>query len=190
MKARWVSRLPTPELPIVAQATIAKWWPGNYYWVSTFEMDRASPLRKLTRSLTTGTYSDEPLPQEFVTQVFRCDRHGFVKSFDDPIHQKTYKDLEGAKLGHEETVRLVELGLIRELKWTRWVAPGGAGYGVVTLLGFAALLFVAGCAIYFVRPWWAALLAAIITWYAAQVIMPILWAIVRRVIEVREGIRW
>lgn len=119
MKARWVSRNPAAEPPIVGQAIIAEWWPRSYFCVSTIQMDRDSLLGKLTRSLRTGRYSDDPLPEEFVTQVFKCDGHGVVKSFDDPLYERTYKDLPTAKTGHEETVQLVELGLIRGLKWTR-----------------------------------------------------------------------
>jgi hypothetical protein len=130
MRCRWVKRNLSVQLPLVGQSIVAMWWPGRYYWVSTIQLDRDSPLAKLTQSLKEGTHSDAP-PPTFVTQVFKCDAHGFVKSLWDlslgdpePLYEQTYDDLAAAKLGHEETARLIELGRIRQLKYRRWIDRG------------------------------------------------------------------
>jgi hypothetical protein len=42
MRARWVFQDLTPELPAVGMATVARWWPGKYYLVSTIQLDESS----------------------------------------------------------------------------------------------------------------------------------------------------
>jgi hypothetical protein len=113
MRARWVLNDPSPEEPHVGWAIVASWWPTLYHAVSTIRMDPVSPLRRLTRSLTTGKYSSDPLAEEFVTQVFRCNRDGYIRSFDHPLYEREYSELEQAKLGHKEVVDLLEQGKLR-----------------------------------------------------------------------------
>jgi len=110
MRARWVLNDPSPELPMVGWAIVASWWPTIYHAVSTIQLDSASPLGRLTRSLTTGKYSSDPLLDRFVTEVFRSNRDGLIKSFDHPLYEKEYADLLNAKLGHKEVVDLLEQG--------------------------------------------------------------------------------
>ena len=104
MRARWVSNYPEPKLPMVGQAIVAGWWPWSYYWVSTIAMDWDSPLGKLTRSLETGNYYQESLPEQYLTQVFRCDRSGSVKNMRIIYYEREYSSLNDAKLGHESTI--------------------------------------------------------------------------------------
>lgn len=113
MRARWVLNDPSPELPLVGRAIVASWWPTVYHAVSTVQLDSASALARLTRSLVTGEYSSGPLPDRFVTQVFRCDRQGWIKSFDHPLYEMEYADLLKAKPGHKEVVDLLGQGKLR-----------------------------------------------------------------------------
>jgi len=56
--------------------------------------------------LKTGAPYEEvkPGPDVFVTEVFKCNKVGSVKSFDCPLYEREYPDLLQAKLGHKETV--------------------------------------------------------------------------------------
>jgi hypothetical protein len=107
MNARWVSHTPSPNLPLVAQTIIAKWWPGRYYLVSTIKLDPSSLLSRLTRSLQTSELLENvaPGPDSFISQVFKCDKHGQPRSFDKPLYEKEYPTESEAKTGHNETVR-------------------------------------------------------------------------------------
>ena len=104
MRRRWVCRPPEPELPVIGQAIIASWWPWIYYWVSTVEIDQTEPLGRLWRSFETGVYSEDPVPEQFVTQVFRCNRSGWVKDMRTVYYQREYSTLEEAQSGHEEVL--------------------------------------------------------------------------------------
>jgi hypothetical protein len=42
MRARWVFNELTPELPGVGMTTVASWWPGKYWLVSTIQLDESS----------------------------------------------------------------------------------------------------------------------------------------------------
>jgi hypothetical protein len=104
MKARWVSHRPSPQLPIVGQTIIAKWWFGRYYIVSTIELDSSSPLQKLTKSLIQSFPYEQAIPEEkFITNVYKCDINGTPKS--DFIYVREYSTLLEAQNGHDEAVR-------------------------------------------------------------------------------------
>jgi len=111
-RARWVLPFPKSDASIIGQAIIASWWPWTYYYVSTVELDRQSPLRRLTRSLTTGVYSDEPLPEGYVTQVFRCNKEGVVKNRKEVYYEQEYHTHAEAEAGHESTVNGVAGGTL------------------------------------------------------------------------------
>jgi hypothetical protein len=115
MCARWVSHHPSPKLPIVAQTIVAHWLPWKYYFVSTVWMDPSTPLSRLTRSLETGAdFKDvTPGPDAYVTQIFKCDKDGLVKSMDYALYEREYSDLTEAKLGHNETVDLLARGRLK-----------------------------------------------------------------------------
>jgi len=115
MRARWVSQRPSPVIPIVGQAIVASFFPGRFYFVSTIQLDSSSPLSKLTRSIELKVpYNDvPPVPDDFVTQVFRCNKDGWVKSFDHPLFEKIYSDLSQARNGHNEAVELLSQGKLK-----------------------------------------------------------------------------
>jgi hypothetical protein len=107
MKPRWILNDPSPGgLPRVGTTVIAKWWPGRYYLVSTIRMDGSSAERRLIQSLKTGVSFGEvgPQPDTFVTQIFKCDKHGMVKSFESPLLERHYSTLQEAEFGHQEAV--------------------------------------------------------------------------------------
>jgi len=104
MRARWVSRNPSPELPIVGQAKIASFWPGRFYFVSTVQLNSSNALNKLSRSLQGVEHNDISAgPNKFITQVFRCNKDMFVKSFDDPLFERVYSTLPQALIGHNDS---------------------------------------------------------------------------------------
>jgi hypothetical protein len=115
MRARWVRHWPSPELPMVGRTQVASLLPGRFYIVSTFQLDPSSPLSKLTRSLELGVaYNDVPPgPDEFITEVFRCNRDMLVKSYDDPLFERKYSTLSQARIGHSETVDLLSTGTLK-----------------------------------------------------------------------------
>jgi len=97
---------------IIGQAIIAGWWPWTYYWVSTVELDRRSVLGKLTRGVRTGVYSEDPLPEHYVTQVFRCDKEGTVTRMEEVYYQREYDTRTEAEAGHQSTVSGVADGTL------------------------------------------------------------------------------
>jgi len=109
MRARWVLHDESAKLPTVGRTIVAAWLPTRYYLVSTIQIDPSSPLMRLTRSIETGERYEEVGrgPEVFVTQVFKCDKHGWVKDFDNPLHEREYPDMALAKVGHKETVDLL-----------------------------------------------------------------------------------
>lgn len=115
MRARWVSQRPSPVIPIVGQAIIASFFPGRFFCVSTIQLDASSPLSKLTRSIKLKVpYNDiPPEPDDFVTQIFRCDKHGWVKSVEHPLFEKNYSNLLQARDGHNEAVVLLSQGKLK-----------------------------------------------------------------------------
>jgi hypothetical protein len=120
MHVRWVSHNSSPELPIVGQAKIASFWPGRFYFVSTVQhqLHSSSPLSKLTRDLRSlqpgASYNEVPLEQDmFITQIFRCNKHGWVKSFDDPLFEREYSSLSQARIGHNEAIDLLSKGKLK-----------------------------------------------------------------------------
>ena len=115
MRARWVSHNPSPNSEIIGQTQIASFWPGRFYFVSTIQLDSSSPISKLSRSIELGiAYNDAPPgPDEFITQVFRCNKDMMVRSFDDPLFEKVYSTLSEARIGHSDTVDLLSKGKLK-----------------------------------------------------------------------------
>jgi uncharacterized protein DUF6988 len=73
-------------------------------------------------------------------------------------------------------------------RWTRWAAPGGRGHGMI---GWVAIVGGAVAAIWTfhsVTQWWLALLAAAFAWLVGTGLIGVIWALVLRVIEKREGV--
>lgn len=73
-------------------------------------------------------------------------------------------------------------------RWTRWAAPGGRGHGIS---GWVAIVVGAVAAIWTfhsVTRWWLALVAAALAWLVGTGLVGAIWALVRRIIEKREGI--
>ena len=116
MGARWVLEDPAPQLPIVGQAIVASFWPGKFFSIQTLQLDPSSPLHKLTRSLQLRVSYDDvpPEPPGFVTLIRKCDRHGWLKSLDDPpLYEREYSNLAQARNGHKETVASFSNGTLR-----------------------------------------------------------------------------
>lgn len=74
-------------------------------------------------------------------------------------------------------------------KWTRWATLGGKGHGVVGWVAIAAGLSVAIWAFHVVQSWWLAFPAAIFAWLLGTALVGALWACIRRLIELWEGIK-
>ena len=122
MKARWVLHNPQPELPVIGQCIVASWWPGRFYLVSTIKMDGTSALERLTESIKTLRDFKDVIRGSggFVTQIFHCDRQGFVREidFDRPLYFKSYPTLEDAKAGHKAATEQLAAGNLRVLART------------------------------------------------------------------------
>ena len=112
MNARWVLHNPSPEMPTVGYAIVARWWPGRYFLAMAIMLDSSSPLHRLTQSIAQNVPYAEPTPgpARFVTQVFRCDKRGVVFSFDRPLYEKEYSELLVAQEGHKRIVAKLEQG--------------------------------------------------------------------------------
>lgn len=111
MRARWVLPYPVRDA-IIGQALVATWWPWKYYFISTIELDHTSPLQRLTNSITQGVPYGEAVAGQttYLTNVFRCDKHGFVRDIEDRLYERAYADISEARKGHDEAVDLLQLG--------------------------------------------------------------------------------
>jgi hypothetical protein len=189
MRTRWVSERPDPKLPIVAQAHIASWWPGRYWLVTTYQADREDALRRLTESVQTGVPVDQvQLPDSFHTLVSRCDKHLNLKS-GHLLYSREYTTPDDAKKGHREVLSLLAKGALgKPYKWTQWAASGG-GQGIAGWVAIAVGLIAAVWTFHLFPYWWLRLPAAVLAWLVATGVVGGLWAVIRRLIELLEGIR-
>src|SRR5260370_40229750 len=104
--ARWVFEVPNPA-PWVVSTLIAGWGPTTYDAVGIMEYLGATGrdgLKELTRSLPGAAPRDE-----YIIQVFKCDRHGRPKTHD-PYYEHEYQTLQEAVEAHREAVRLLAKG--------------------------------------------------------------------------------
>jgi hypothetical protein len=104
MNARWVLDTLWPELPQVDCTIVARWWPWDYYCVSTIRVwqDKSDPMYKSIKI-------DSIPSQQYVTHVYKCDKNGRsdVNYF---YYMKEYPDSVLARRGHKEVVDLLEKG--------------------------------------------------------------------------------
>jgi hypothetical protein len=92
MRARRVFRDEPYDAQNVGTAIIASWFPGRYYKVSTIE----------------GS------PGEFVTQVAKCDKMGWVGDWiANTVYERDYKSHADAVRGHEDVVNLLQAGRLK-----------------------------------------------------------------------------
>ena len=114
MKARWVSSNPSPSSPIIGETIIAKWWPSKYYKIMTWENDNSSPLALLTKSIKLNIKYEDVIPDTvtYITTVYPCNKSGIINYSNNsaPIYQKEYTNIQEAKDGHENIIKLIELG--------------------------------------------------------------------------------
>jgi hypothetical protein len=115
MKARWVSDNPSPDESTIGQTIVASWFPGRFHLVTTIILDGKSPLARLTHSINTGQpfKEIEAAPERFVTQIFRCDQHGFVRDVFHPVYEREHATREEAKAGHKIVLELFSSGKLR-----------------------------------------------------------------------------
>jgi hypothetical protein len=109
MRARWILEDPSPETAI-AQTTIARWWPGIYYYVGTVKIELHPEDWQLINSLQTGVDDPTPGADVFVTQAFRCNYLGIPRSFYSPLFQKKTASIEEANRLHKTVVKLLAGG--------------------------------------------------------------------------------
>jgi hypothetical protein len=108
MRARWINHTPSPGLPEVGRTIIATYWPGQYYLVSTTEVESDTPLRKFQRSVALKI-DFEKVPHEpdiFMTRIFKCDKQGSHNAAEKPLYEREYSTYLEAMNGHNETVDL------------------------------------------------------------------------------------
>jgi hypothetical protein len=112
MRTRWINHTPSPELPNVGRTVIATYWPGQYYLVSTTQVDSSTPLRKFQRSVALKVaFEDVPHePDIYLTRIFECDRQGSRKASEVPLYEREYSTFLKALNGHNETVDLLVEG--------------------------------------------------------------------------------
>jgi len=100
MRRRWISENPSPPLGCVGQAIVADWLPWRYHLVSTIQVGSSdSPLARLTEAI-----SEKPQSELYVTQIFRCDKHGFVRDVGTVFYEREYSSRSEARNGHAEIV--------------------------------------------------------------------------------------
>jgi hypothetical protein len=96
--------------PWLAHTIIAGWWPTTYHLVGTIEYlgaTGADGLLELTRSLPGANPRDE-----YIVQVFKCDRYGSPTP-QDPYYEQSYDTKEQALEAHREVVRLLCAGRLK-----------------------------------------------------------------------------
>lgn len=102
-----------PELPQVDCTIVARWWPWDYYCVSTMRVwqDESDPL------YSSMTIHPVP-PKQYITRVYKCDKNG--RSDDDHFYyMKEYPDPVMARRGHKEVVKLLEKGRLKLINQDR-----------------------------------------------------------------------
>jgi hypothetical protein len=113
MNARWVLGTLWPELPQVDCTIVARWWPWDYYCVSTTRVwqDKSDPIYK---NITKNSGS----PRQYVTHVYKCDKYGRsdVNLF---FYMKEYADSDLARRGHKAVVELMEKGGLKLISQDR-----------------------------------------------------------------------
>lgn len=104
MNARWVLDTFWPELPQVDCTIVARWWPWDYYCVSTTQVwqDTSDPIYKSIKINSVAT-------QQYITHVYKCDKNG-RRDEDHFYYMKEYPDSDLARKGHKEVVELLEKG--------------------------------------------------------------------------------
>ena len=122
MRARWIHDNPLPDETFLGQTVVASWLPWRHWSISTFQEDSASPLAKLTQSITEGKSYDQvvPEPNGFVTTITQCDRNGwnFSNSLSDkpPLFVREYKNRDEAQAGHKQAVEFLGKGQLHLLR--------------------------------------------------------------------------
>lgn len=109
MKPRWVEEIKDRKSPVIAGTIIAKWWPGIYYLVSTVTMkdNQDSPAAQAVRKMREIFPEKEPNDEDakdFVTQVFRCNKIGWVRDMSRPLLDLRADDEAGARRNHTMAV--------------------------------------------------------------------------------------
>lgn len=105
--ARWILENPNPS-PRLAHTLIAGWWPTTYYLVGTIEHLGATghdPMKELIRSIPGSNPQDE-----YIVQVFKCNRDGIPKTWDRPYYERSYPNQMEALKAHQEVVQLLTKG--------------------------------------------------------------------------------
>jgi hypothetical protein len=184
---------PSPEFPGLGRTVLASWIPWRYYLVQTVGagFDPLSPIEKLTAAIS----GKAPEPW-FTTQVCNCDRMGLYNS-EKVWYEREYATLDEARAGHRETVEALLNGRMpprqvgeHTYPWTRWAAPGGQGYSIIEWVAIGVGIAAAILTFRVVPHWWLALPLAALAYYAGTILVAVLWARVRLMIERCEGIRW
>lgn len=73
-------------------------------------------------------------------------------------------------------------------RWTRWAAPGGKGHSISSWVAIAVGAVAAVWTFHSITRWWLALAAAALAWLVGTGLVGAIWALIRRIIEKREGI--
>ncbi len=104
MNARWVLDTFWPELPQLDYTVVARWWPWEYYSVSTTRVwqDTSDPMYRDIKVNSAAS-------MQYVTRVYKCDKHG-TSNEDHFYYMKEYPDSVLARSGHKEVVELLEKG--------------------------------------------------------------------------------
>lgn len=115
MNARWVLDTLWPELPQVDCTIVARWWPWDYYCVSTIRVwqDNSDSIYK---SIKVNSVH----PQQYVTHVYKCDKNG-RSDVNHFYYMKEYPDSVMARRGHKEVVALLEKGRLKFINQDRSV---------------------------------------------------------------------
>ena len=110
MQARWVLDTFWPEHPQIDYTVIARWWPWEYYCVSTIWVwsDKSDPIYSSTKR-------SSGLPQEYVTYVFKCDKEGKGDT-EYFYYMKEYPDTALARRGHKDAVELLSKGIMKLIR--------------------------------------------------------------------------
>jgi hypothetical protein len=104
MNARWVLDTFWPELPQLDHTIVARWWPWDYYCVSTICVWEDTTDLKYK-----GIRPNAVASMQFVTHVYKCDKNGRVKK-NHCYYLQEYPDSVLARRGHKKVVGLLEKG--------------------------------------------------------------------------------
>jgi hypothetical protein len=118
MKPRWIVEEGAAPPGVVDSSVIARWWPGRFYKVFTIYLGRIEGRSNAIDLRMPGPDGKLPAQSElpeFLTSVFKCDKHGILFDMDQPLFDNEAATKEDALRNHRVAVMLFSISTFAEI---------------------------------------------------------------------------